>query len=244
MYKDFKSSEKFSQSRKKIFAVYIIISVLYVLIAFAFSVDKISVKVFFTAATLLFIVLIISFLFNLIKDMTYYKELMIESDLIRTSSYIDSLTGMPNRLRCDLIFQTYEQENDIAEVGCAVIMISNLVTINQSVNRDAGNQAIIDFCEILKDIAEDYGFIGRNSGNEFLLVVKKCNTKTMQSFFEQLGKRLQRYNTLDLNQPIEIYYKYVLNKEFHGESFNVIVTEAYHRLHTSHSRKNESEDLA
>ncbi|MDD3367976.1 MAG: GGDEF domain-containing protein [Lachnospiraceae bacterium] len=160
-----------------------------------------------------------------------------ESDEIRKAAYLDDLTGLPNRFSCDLIFQMYADPSSIKNIGCASIVISNLVTINESVGRDSGNQVIADFCQILEDIGKDLGFVGRNGGNEFLFIVEDCNRSKMEEFFQSLNKRLKRYNALDLNDKIEIYYKYVLNNEYHAERFSDLITEVYQRLHTSPRNK-------
>ena len=162
-------------------------------------------------------------------DFTFFGKIIKDSDELRKSAYIDNLTGMPNRTSCDLIFEMYGNEKSLLNVGCALITIDNLVDINASKGRDAGNQVLIDFSNILTEVSEDIGFAGRNGGNEFLLVIEDCNTHAMENFFEQLNIRLKRYNALALNDPISIRYEYILNSEWKLSRFSDIITELYHR---------------
>lgn len=160
----------------------------------------------------------------------FYKNLR-DSDEIQRSTYLDDLTGMPNRFSCDLVFQMYAEPEKIQHVGCALIEIDNLIATNEQFGRDAGNQILIDFSNILEEIGSDYGFVGRNGGNEFLLVIENSNKQSMDKFFDEIHTRLKRYNALELNHPIKIYYKYVLNDELHANRFSEIITEVYKLVH-------------
>lgn len=166
-----------------------------------------------------------------VLDLTLFRKTLIACDEVLETAYLDDLTGMPNRFSCDLIFQMYGSAESISHVGCALIEIKNLIDINVTHGREAGNLAIIDLCNILEEIGKDYGFVGRNGGNEFLLIIKKCDKAMMDGFFEQLNTRLSRYNKLELNNPMEISYSYVLNNDFHATCFSDLITEVYRRVH-------------
>ena len=186
---------------------------------------------FIAAQFIIWLLIIISILFSIL-DLTVFQKSIQERDSLKRSTYLDELTGMPNRLSCDLVFQMYGGETSkIEHVACALITISNLISINMNLGRSAGDQVLMDFCNMLEEIGEDYGFVGRNGGNEFLLVIENCNQKHMEDFFEQLQTRIKRYNVLQLNTPIEIKYKYVLNENLHANRFSNIITEVYNQLY-------------
>lgn len=179
---------------------------------------------------LFFLVILVNIIY-LYFDFTRYTKALTESDEIKKTAYLDDLTGMPNRFSCDLVFQMYAKNDSIRHVGCALIIIDNLVALNEQIGRDAGNQAIIDFSNILEEVGEDFGFVGRNGGNEFLLVIEKCSAQQMDEFFSRLNTRLKRYNALALNNPIQIYYRYVLNEELQVKRFSDLITEVYKRVY-------------
>ena len=124
-------------------------------------------------------------IFIILDFRVFYKTLQV-SDEIQHAAYLDDLTGMPNRFSCDLVFQMYAEPEKIQHVGCALIEIDNLITTNEQLGREAGNQILIDFSNILEEIGSDYGFVGRNGGNEFLLVVENGNKQSMENFFNEL----------------------------------------------------------
>ena len=93
-------------------------------------------------------------------DLTAFGKAVQERDTLKHAAYVDELTGMPNRLSCDLVFQMYGGESaKIDHVACALITISNLSATNIALGRDAGDQILIDFCNILEEVGDDYGFV-------------------------------------------------------------------------------------
>lgn len=61
--------------------------------------------------------------------------------------------------------------------------------------------------------------VGRNGGNEFLMIVNHGSHDTMEYFIESLNQQLKEYNEEHSNAPIQIQYAYILNEEAHAESF-------------------------
>ena len=225
--KHFKPKSRFFQITKLIQAGILLVSFITYFLFIFLNADFRSLF----ANILLGLFFIVNLVFTYL-DLTVFKKAIKESDDIQRNAYLDDLTGMPNRFSCDLVFQMYAEPDKLKHVACALIVIDNLISINENISRDAGNQIIIDFSNILEEIGEDYGFVGRNGGNEFLLVIEKGTRNQMENFFEQLNTRLKRYNALELNNPIEINYKYVLNDELNATRFSSIITEVYKQVHT------------
>lgn len=184
----------------------------------------------------LYLLMILSLVF-LIQDLTKYASVMKDYEEQKNKSYLDELTGIPNRLSCDLVFDLYGKNDSLDKVGCAVISIANLADINRKGGRSAGNQALVDFSWMLEDVSESFGFVGRNGGNEFLLVINSCDKERMEDFFTQLDRRLARYNQQHDKESIEMVYEYVLNQDLLANRFSEIITEAYHRLYTPKKKK-------
>lgn len=233
--KHFKPKYRFFQITKLIQAG-ILFTSLIIYLLFIILNDEFRAGIFQNTLSILTnILLLLFFLANALftfLDLSIFKNTIKESDDIQKNAYLDDLTGMPNRFSCDLVFQMYAEPDKLKHVGCALIVIDNLISINETIGRDAGNQIIIDFSNILEEIGEDYGFVGRNGGNEFLLVIENGTKSQMESFFSQLNTRLKRYNALELNNPIDISYRYVLNDELNAMRFSNIITEVYKQVHT------------
>lgn len=144
---------------------------------------------------------------------------------------LDEMTGIPNRRGCDLMFQFYCSENSLGEVGCGIMEISNLEEINKTQGYEAGDAAVQDFCSTLSRLKSSPGFVGRNSGNQFLIVLEHCDAKKMDSFFNTLNNEIALYNKEKSHQKINFNYAYVLNSELCADKFSEIITQAYNKLH-------------
>ena len=106
-------------------------------------------------------------------------------------------------------------------------MLDNLKEINEKCGRGSGDKVISDFCSILESVGRQYGLIGRNSGNEFLVVIENCDKNIIELFLGDLGRRIHNHNTLSDCLPIEITYSSTLGDDSSVEHFYSIITSAY-----------------
>ncbi len=168
----------------------------------------------------------------LILDFVGLRSFARESHALNQEAYLDQLTGLPNRHGLDLIFQTYASPDAVKDVGLYMFKIDNLAGINDSLGRAAGDSLILDFCAILEHVGDDFGSVGRNSGNDFLAVLDHCTEDTAKSFSDRLDAELSAYNLAHPKAPILLRSAFVLNREAHMDSFTRLLKAAYNKLHT------------
>ena len=168
--------------------------------------------------------------YSLICIVWDFKQLegnIVHDSVLNRAAYVDTLTGIPNRYSCDKIFEKYGNGSDISSIGCALVTISNLADINSLKGRAVGNLALRDFSRIFENVGSKYGFVGRNSGNEFLLVVEECSGERMKDFLADLNSSMEKYNADNGDDIIEISAHYVLNGEKHIKEFANLVASLY-----------------
>ncbi len=173
--------------------------------------------------------LIVSFLTLVIDFYVIKKHHDITKDL-DDLSFLDSLTGLPNRYSIDRISEKYETPESMHNLGCVLFMISNLKELNDKLGRDTGDKAISDFCDILESIGRHYGIIGRNSGNEFIVIIENCDPSTIDSFISDFQRRIQNHNTINPNIPLQAIYSYVISDEIEATHFYSMITGVYKRF--------------
>ena len=129
-------------------------------------------------------------------------------------AYLDKLTNIPNRNTVDLLIDNYK-DKDISSAGCALISISNLPEINQKYGRASGDNYLKKFAASFERVGDRYGFVGRNSGNEFVLMIDSCDSDRMQSFVNDLIKEMQQEWGVSAPEeiPVRISFSYALNAE-------------------------------
>ena len=113
-----------------------------------------------------------------------------------------------------------------------MVTITNLKEVNQTMGHVVGDQMLKDFSGILESVGDAFGVVGRNGGNEFLMIVNHGSHDTMEYFIESLNQQLKEYNEEHSNAPIQIQYAYILNEEAHAEYFSTLLTETYNKLHS------------
>lgn len=176
-------------------------------------------------------VLMIFSLICLFLDFYQMRSFAKESHALNRVAYLDNLTGIPNRHGLDVVFQTYDTPESMATVGCFMVTIDNLKAINESLGHQTGDLLIQNFCSILEETGDGFGVVGRNGGNEFILVVNNCTDAIMKQFIKHLEKQISEYNTEHTVAPLQLKYTYILNVEEHAQAFTHLLTATYNKLH-------------
>ncbi|MCR5106841.1 MAG: diguanylate cyclase [Lachnospiraceae bacterium] len=149
---------------------------------------------------------------NMILDFNQLEKHMVASHTLSQTAYFDKLTQLPNRNTLDLLIEKYEN-TDISEFACALITITNLGQINQKGGRDSGNETLREFSMVFEKVGTEYGFYGRNGGNEFVIVMEDCNFDKMQKFVDDISNAITQYNLKHEDLSLKLSFKYALNIE-------------------------------
>ena len=163
----------------------------------------------------------------IIMDFRLLEGHIVHDHVLKRAVYVDTLTGIPNRFSCDQIFEKYENAADISTLGCALIVIDNLNEINTAHGRSSGNIALKDFSSVVERISAHYGFVGRNNGNEFLVVIENCGSEKMDRFASELRKEIDDYNRSSGSYEIRIKMAKLLNESQGFDDFRKMVARLY-----------------
>ena len=200
---------------------------------FIFLDDDLRYNIFSNKSILTICVFLWAFMlycvFCIFMDFRQLEGHIIHDQLLKKTVYVDTLTGIPNRFSCDQIFEKYDENIDISRMGCALIRISNLESINEDYGRTYGNIALKEFSTIVERVGAHYGFVGRNNGNEFLTVIDVCDGDVMDRFIADLDKGVNGYNKTAKDCKIEIKVASVLNEALGITDFRTLVAKLYGR---------------
>ena len=176
-------------------------------------------------------ILMILFLICMCIDLYEIRSIVSDNHSLQKQTYLDSLTGIPNRYSLDLIFATYNTPESLRNVGCILFELENLAEVNETQGRAAGDHILQNFSMILEDICDSLGFVGRNSGNEFVVVINNCTEHVINDCFTAIAQRVAMYNN-DENNLTPITYKqtYTLNSDENLPSFSRLLTATYQKL--------------
>jgi diguanylate cyclase (GGDEF)-like protein len=205
-----------------------------IILAVLFSRDKHRFKEYTQQTTPTFFIVVavclVFFTASIIVDFIILKKTTSIGVRLTRMAYIDKLTGLPNRYSCDVLLESFDSPEKIATTGFVLMQIKNLIAINNTDGHDNGNWLIAEFCSILEEVSEDHGYVGRNGGNEFLLVIEDCDSTAVDMFLLNLTKRIHGYNEMNVGTPLEISYSRVLNRDEHLEKISELLSLCYKRL--------------
>lgn len=172
---------------------------------------------------------VVSFLIFLLWDLTLLRSLSAESRELNRLVYLDDLTSIPNRHCLDKFLADHIAPNSLPALGCCMLRISNLDRINTSLGRSSGNAALQDFSEILEKVGKPYGFVGRNNGNEFVLVMENASQEKTEQFLADFEKEITSYNSH--KTPIQFSSCYTLNQECNFTDLGQLFAHTSNKLH-------------
>ena len=142
----------------------------------------------------LWAVLGISFLFILL-DYVFFFGYRREYGEMEYALSSDPVSGLANRLSCDMLIEKYSGKPLPKDMGCIMVCFSNLAEINASLGHSEGNAKIRDFAEILSAASKGLCFVGRNGGNNFLCLFESCTEEDIDVFLERLNLGFEKYNS-------------------------------------------------
>ena len=176
-------------------------------------------------------ILMLFFLISVCVDLFALRNIVSDNHSLQKQTYLDNLTGIPNRYSLDLIFATYNTPESLRNVGCLLFELNNLTQVNETLGRAEGDKVIQNFSIILEDICDSLGFVGRNSGNEFVVVINNCTEHMVNDCFAAIAHRVEMYNADEQNAtPIVYGQTYTLNSEENLPSFSRLLSATYHKL--------------
>ena len=163
-----------------------------------FNVDKyifsnaISNMSFISFAMLIFVISIIySYAIDLLER--YYTQK--ERKLLENFAYVDFLTSLNNRRKCEEIMKSLEQQKEtVTIINCD---INNLKYVNDTFGHNTGDIMIKEFATYLKEIFSDIGEVGRMGGDEFIVIVTDCPEKVIVERINELKNRMMKYNNME-----------------------------------------------
>ena len=114
-------------------------------------------------------------------------------DSIRNDSITDELTGLHNRRGFSLLARQALKSAKRSQVDASLLFIDmdNLKTINDTWGHDAGDIAIRELSQAIRDTFRESDTIARLGGDEFAVFAVKANKPTCEGLVERLKSLLK-----------------------------------------------------
>lgn len=151
----------------------------------------------FTAIVLVFTSSVI--IYNII-------QLKNEANKLRISAHMDFATSLPNKSRCEILFEEYGILNPTTQYGMIMFDLNNLKVVNDSLGHSFGDELIESFANILKANAFQSFFTGRFGGDEFIVIFKDIEEKIIQNHIALIKEEVNIYNSSHASDQFPISF--------------------------------------
>jgi diguanylate cyclase (GGDEF)-like protein len=117
-----------------------------------------------------------------------------KADALGKLAYIDVLTGLPNRARCERVCQEHDRAKPVENLTVYMFDMNNLKTVNDKLGHQAGDKLIHAFANALRIWADGFGFVGRYGGDEFLAIFDDTSGDKAEEHLFRLEAIVEEYN--------------------------------------------------
>ena len=128
----------------------------------------------------------------------------LEQDYVNleTISITDKLTQLNNRTRTDVFFpQALAKAQELNQPLCAVLLdIDFFKAINDNHGHLVGDKILQKLAVILKGYAEQYDFVGRWGGEEFIIILPNTSAQDAFEKMDRLRKSIEEFDFIDVEK--------------------------------------------
>ncbi len=190
--------------------------------------QKVNVKLYLALALVFFLV------FGCIGAVVIGRLL----DFIQYIIYTDKNTKLPNRQKCDLYISSLSESKLSEQFVCVIVQLDNLVDVNATLGRSAGDALLSEFGRMLKGTARSFGFIGYNNVGQFLGLFDQCTVLKAETFVEMLNKSVTEYNEKQIGVNIKYSVAFVNSAEEETYEVRTLIRHAFEKMRHKKSEQN------
>ena len=180
---------------------------------------------------LLWVMFGLSFLFMYL-DFRLDSSLRRENEELNYAFYTDPDTGIANRNSCDVFIDQYRDRLLPEGMAAITLVLTNLKELNDEFGYEVGDQAINDMVQILQDVLPKGDFLGRNGGDKFLLIMKKCSRTDRDKILAGIDSAVKdRNRAADAQHELRYRTGAALQMERHAKTLTTLVAASDRRAH-------------
>ena len=128
-------------------------------------------------------------------------KMAVQNKLLEQRAYTDSHTGLPNKSACEKILNNKEIIDE--PTACIMFDLNNLKTVNDTMGHSAGDQLILNFARLLRNVIPEKDFVGRYGGDEFIMILNMDDHEILENIAKGIYEKINA--TQGFQQQIEKY---------------------------------------
>lgn len=138
-----------------------------------------------------------------------YFKMAVKNKLLEHRAYTDAHTGLPNKSACKELLGNKEIISE--PTACIMFDLNNLKTVNDTMGHSAGDQLILNFARLLRNVIPEKDFVGRYGGDEFMAVIYHTSQTEVEEILKCLCLEKDRLNNREDKMLIDYAYGWALS---------------------------------
>ena len=165
-------------------------------------------------------------------------KMSVLNKLLEQSAYTDAHTGLPNKDACEVFLKN--KETVAKHTACIMFDLNNLKIINDS----KGDQLILNFARLLRNVIPKEDFVGRYGGDEFMVVIYNTSKTEIEDILMQLSREKDSLNSRGNDMPIDYACGWAISDADGECTIQMLLDKAdYYMYENKQSRKKSKQSL-
>lgn len=184
---------------------------------------RIRVIEIFSAIVMVFLIVLI------LEEYMEAARVAKKNKILEKKAYIDLHTGLPNKSRCEELLYNVEFVQE--PLACMMFDLNNLKKANDTFGHSVGDQLILNFARILRNVIPEKDFVGRYGGDEFIVVMYNTTREKTEEVLAQLQEEVTHFNHFGKNFPISYAYGCAYSSDFEECTLRTLLDKADHYMY-------------
>ncbi len=159
-----------------------------------------------------------------------------QNRMLQTKVYKDEATGLPNKNKCEELLNREETIPAGEQVAVCVFDLNNLRAINNTMGHEKGDEYIRNFAQQLRAAAPEEQFVGRDGGNEFLMILRGMDHAAVRHCLQQIHHHIQDYSAHHPEMPLNYAVGCGLSTDLEAPTMRELFREADKNMYIDKNR--------
>ena len=175
------------------------------------------------------LIIVISLLVDYGKKISQTLYRIAQQQLFKQMAYMDELTGLANRRKCEEYMKELETHT---EKYCILCFDLNLLKkINDTYGHEKGDELIKKFADVLREVYSLYGITARTGGDEFVAILNNVSVQETEKLISDMLILIETKNKEDDILKLSTAYGYAMSDEVADSNPHIIYKIADDRMY-------------
>lgn len=161
------------------------------------------------------LIVVISLIIDFSQDVSQNVYKSAQQKLLEQMAYMDELTGLSNRRRCEETLLDLKQR----AVPYAVLSLDMnfLKKVNDSLGHEKGDALLKRFSDMLMEVYGLHGTVGRMGGDEFIVIMPEVSKEEAEKLISHMKATMLKMNVNTMQLKLSTAYGLAMSDEVSKE---------------------------